>query len=302
MHRHFVIFVIIVMGLVLSGLTLVMAANPDFVVSNKTLEIDPFTITETTYLRESSISDEKCQQKINLMNDTRCQPASGYKPDPEAVQRCKLLKPQEGLICKCKVQVTYPQFASAEYDKTILDKINLELKTRAEKFKDKYASTLSDCMPSMAANEYSLAYNLEFKGKYDGVYQLYQNGKVLTVQYNNSIPSEMHPIYANNFFNFDLSTGKLLTFGDVIKKSSLAAQYDSIWKFLTNDPSTYYFNNPATSYDQAKAALKSIYKIENFYFGQRKLIVYFSPLEIGPWSSGDFVFQINSDHIDKKFL
>ncbi len=292
----------LVMSLVSLGFTLVMAANPDFVVSSKTLQIDPFTITETTYQGESSISDEQCQQKIKLINDEMCQPPKGYKHDPEAVQRCKLIEPLEGLICKCKVQLTYPQFASAEYDKTVLDKINLELKTRAEKFKDKYAPTLADCNPSMIANEYSLTYNLEFKGKYGGVYQLYQNGKVLTVQYNNSIPSTTHPIYANNFYNFDLSTGKLLTFEDVMKKTSLSAQYDSIWKTLTNDPSTYYFKNPATSYEQAKATSKSIYKIENFYFGESKIIVYFNPYDVGPWSSGDFVFQINSDHINKKFF
>lgn len=290
------------MSLMSSGFTLVMAVTPDFVVSNKTLQIDPFTIIEITYQGESSVSDEQCQQKINWINDSMCQPAKAYKPDPEAVQRCKLLKPLAGLICKCKVQLTYPQFASTEYDKAVLDKINLELKTRAEKFKDKYAPTLADCMPSMVANEYSLAYNLEFKGKYGGVYQLYQNGKVLTVQYSTSISSGAHPIYANNFFNFDLSTGKLLSFEDVIKKSSLAAQYDSIWKTLTNDPSTYYFKNPAMSYDQAKATSQSIYKIENFYFGEHKIIVYFNPYDVGPWSSGDFIFQIDSTHVNKKYL
>lgn len=105
-----------------------------------------------------------------------------------------------------------------------------------------------------------------------------------------------HPVYANEFLNYDLKQNKVLGFNDIFAQGNDALILDVIKATLCD---MYYARSLAELQEKAGIFTDQIFVSHNIYISDSSIVFYYNPYEIAPWAVGPVSVSIPTYNLDQ---
>jgi len=177
----------------------------------------------------------------------------------------------------CVVDIDYPELIALK-DKIIQDTLNQFLKNE---FLDEEEIDISDCDPEIGST-FEINCYIEYN----------KSNLISIVQYFYIFRGGAHGYYGHNGYNLDLTTGKLLTVLDIIRKDSFKRLNVLAEKKMLQD-----FEVEKISDIGLFESRIDIPTDQDFFLTQDALVIEFDPYEIGPYVMGDLEIILPWDEL-----
>lgn len=207
------------------------------------------------------------------------------------IENCRIGEYTENFItsddrCVCRQQIAYP-YVHAEQPTKVLARIN-------QAINDFIRDEVEYCDSENLLGDYLLKYELSY------------SEQVLTIFFTHSkYLGGPHPSYFIKIMNFNLTDGRLISFEEILKVNNEKLLNIELLSSLRQDERSYFYQgglNQFNSLDQVDK--KIIYDLEkvNFYSKDNKIIIVFSPYEVGPYVSGFIEIAVPNYFIINNYL